>query len=162
MKAEQILADYKRDGVARLHQFFSPDEVKRVRQELEKYTRDIAPSLAANEVIFEADGKSARNLWRMEQHSPFFAELARKPEILNVIRSLVHGEPVNLGVETFSKPARIGSGVPPHQENAYFCQQPPDVLTVWGSTLRASRSKTEPACRPIKTTPTFASSRRMC
>ena len=72
MKAEQILADYKRDGVVRLHQFFSPDEVKRVRQELEKYTRDIAPSLAANEVIFEADGKSARNLWRMEQHSPFF------------------------------------------------------------------------------------------
>ena len=35
------------------------------------------------------------------------------------------------GVETFSKPARIGSGVPYHQDNAYFCQTPPDVLTVW-------------------------------
>jgi hypothetical protein len=33
--AEQILSDYKRDGVVRLRQFFSPDEVKRVRQELE-------------------------------------------------------------------------------------------------------------------------------
>jgi ectoine hydroxylase-related dioxygenase (phytanoyl-CoA dioxygenase family) len=129
--AEQILSDYKRDGVVRLRQFFSPDEVKRVRQELETYTRDIAPRLAASEVTFEADGKSARNLWHMEQHSPFFARLARQPEILNVIHPLLHGEPVNLGVETFSKPARIGSGVPPHQDNAYFCQQPPDVLTVW-------------------------------
>jgi hypothetical protein len=33
--AEQILSDYKRDGVVRLQQFFSPEEVKRVRQELE-------------------------------------------------------------------------------------------------------------------------------
>jgi ectoine hydroxylase-related dioxygenase (phytanoyl-CoA dioxygenase family) len=129
--AEQILSDYKRDGVARLRQFFSSEEVKRVRQELETYTRDIAPRLAASEVTFEADGRSARNLWHMELHSPFFAHLARQPEILDVIRPLLRGEPVNLGVETFSKPARIGSGVPPHQDNAYFCQQPPDVLTVW-------------------------------
>jgi ectoine hydroxylase-related dioxygenase (phytanoyl-CoA dioxygenase family) len=36
-----------------------------------------------------------------------------------------------VGVETFNKPARIGSGVPYHQDNAYFCQTPPDMLTVW-------------------------------
>jgi phytanoyl-CoA hydroxylase len=36
-----------------------------------------------------------------------------------------------VGVETFNKPARIGSGVPYHQDNAYFCQSPPDMLTVW-------------------------------
>lgn len=35
------------------------------------------------------------------------------------------------GVETFSKPARVGSGVPYHQDNAYFCQTPPDMLTFW-------------------------------
>src|SRR5262249_22466719 len=28
-------------------------------------------------------------------------------------------------------PAKIGSPVPPHQDNAYFCQAPPDMLTVW-------------------------------
>jgi ectoine hydroxylase-related dioxygenase (phytanoyl-CoA dioxygenase family) len=36
-----------------------------------------------------------------------------------------------MGVETFNKPARVGSGVPYHQDNAYFCQTPPDVLTIW-------------------------------
>jgi ectoine hydroxylase-related dioxygenase (phytanoyl-CoA dioxygenase family) len=25
----------------------------------------------------------------------------------------------------------VGSGVPPHQDNAYFCQSPPDALTIW-------------------------------
>ena len=44
---------------------------------------------------------------------------------------MVHGEPVSMGVETFNKPAKVGSGVPPHQDNAYFCLTPPDALTIW-------------------------------
>jgi ectoine hydroxylase-related dioxygenase (phytanoyl-CoA dioxygenase family) len=131
MNTEQILADYERDGIVRVRQFLSGEAVQNIRREIETYVRDIAPNLAASEVTFEADGKTARNLWRMEQHSPFFAEVAGKPEVLDLVRVLVRGEPITLGVETFSKPARIGSGVPPHQDNAYFCQSPPDVLTIW-------------------------------
>src|SRR3954469_19044493 len=126
-----ILTDYQRDGVVRVKHFLSPEEVSRVRREIDRYVEQIAPQLESTEVTFEADGKTARNLWRMEQHSPLFAELARKPGILNLVRRLVQGEPVVVGVETFNKPARIGSGVPAHQDNAYFCQSPPDVLTVW-------------------------------
>jgi len=131
MNVEQILNDYERDGVVRVEQLLSSEEAKRVRSEIANYVRDIAPNLEASEVTFEADGKSARNLWRMEKHSSFFDNVSRKPEIISLVRRLVRGEPVTLGVETFSKPARIGSGVPPHQDNAYFCLTPPDVLTVW-------------------------------
>lgn len=131
MNVEQLLKDYERDGVIRVKQFLSAEEVKTVRREIENYARDIAPKLEPSEVTFEADGKTARNLWRMEKHSKFFDEVWRKPSVINLVGQLVHGEPVLLGVETFSKPARIGSGVPPHQDNAYFCQAPPDVLTVW-------------------------------
>ena len=131
MNLEQILADYQKDGVVRIAQLFSGDRLTKIREQIASYVRDIAPQLEASEVTFEADGTTARNLWRMEKHSPFFAEIARAPEVLNLIRPLLRGEPVNLGVETFNKPARIGSAVPPHQDNAYFCQSPPDVLTVW-------------------------------
>ena len=131
MNVEQILKDYERDGVVRVEQLLSSEEVKSVRSEIANYVRDIAPKLEASEVTFEADGKSARNLWRMEKHSSFFDNVSRKPEVINLVGRLVRGEPVTLGVETFSKPARIGSGVPPHQDNAYFCLTPPDVLTVW-------------------------------
>jgi phytanoyl-CoA hydroxylase len=131
MNIEQILQDYERDGVVRVAKFFSAEETQRVRGEIERYIRDIAPGLEPSEVTFEADGKTARNLWRMEKYDPCFAEIAQRPEILNLVRRLVHGDPVLLGTETFNKPARIGSGVPPHQDNAYFCQNPPDVLTIW-------------------------------
>jgi ectoine hydroxylase-related dioxygenase (phytanoyl-CoA dioxygenase family) len=131
MNPEQILKDYERDGVVRVSQFLSGDELRAIRLEIEAYVRNVAPKLEASEVTFEADGRTARNLWRMEKHDLFFANVARKPDTLSLVRLLVRGEPVLLGVETFNKPARIGSGVPPHQDNAYFCQSPPDVLTVW-------------------------------
>jgi phytanoyl-CoA hydroxylase len=128
---DKLAADYERDGVVRVRGFFAADEVARIRHELDRYCREIAPTLPKDAVVFEADGVAVRNLWRMETFDPFFAQLATRPEIRQLVGKLVHGKPFLLGVETFNKPARVGSGVPPHQDNAYFCQAPPDVLTIW-------------------------------
>lgn len=50
---------------------------------------------------------------------------------MSLVAKLVQGEPELAAVETFNKPSRIGSGVPYHQDNAYFCRTSPDMLTVW-------------------------------
>lgn len=128
---EQISVDYSRDGCVRVRGFLPPDLLKQVRDALDRYVRDIVPGLSMGDRTFEADGKTVRNLWRMEQHDSFFESLAQRSEIQELIAELVHGEPVLIAVETFNKPPKVGSGVPPHQDNAYFCQKPPDVLTVW-------------------------------
>src|SRR3954469_7622564 len=124
---------YVRDGCIRVRGFLSPDLLRDVRERLARYTREIVPGLPPGDRTFEADGTTVRNLWRMDQHDPFFDALARAEETLALVRELVHGEPVLMAVETFNKPARVGSGVPPHQDNAYFCQMPPDALTIWVS-----------------------------
>ena len=131
METTSAESDYERDGCIRVRSFFDAASLRDVRQNLDRYMRGIAPALPDGDRTFEADGRTVRNLWRMEQHDPYFAELARKPEVLDLVAKLVHGEPVLMGIETFNKPARVGSGVPPHQDNAYFCQAPPDVLTIW-------------------------------
>lgn len=123
--------DYERDGVIRISAFFSAQEVTAIRAELDRYIREDLPHCPPNARTLEADDKTVRNLWRLEQHNPFFLQLASRPDILALISPLVKGQPVLAGVETFNKPARIGSGVPWHQDNAYFCQRPPDMLTVW-------------------------------
>ncbi|MFM7290005.1 MAG: phytanoyl-CoA dioxygenase family protein [Planctomycetia bacterium] len=128
---DHAATEYDRDGVIRVRGLLSPADIATVKAALDRYAREIAPSLPPADVVFEADGKAVRNLWRMEHHDPFFAELASRPEIRRVVGRLVHGEPVLMGVETFNKPAKVGSGVPAHQDNAYFCQSPPDVLTIW-------------------------------
>lgn len=130
-RTDQLLADYENDGVVCVRQFLKPDEVAAVRTELDRYIRDDLASKPANARTLEKDEKTVRNLWRLEEHNVFFRDLGERADIKAIIAPLVHGEPVLVGVETFNKPARVGSGVPHHQDNAYFCQTPPDMLTVW-------------------------------
>lgn len=125
------VAEYEADGVLRLRGLLSPGEVAAVRVELERYIRDDLAGLPADARTLEQDGRTVRNLWRLEKHNPFFRALGERADLLALVAPLVRGEPVLSGVETFNKPARIGSGVPWHQDNAYFCQTPPDMLTVW-------------------------------
>jgi len=128
---EMISRDYERDGVALLRGLLSPEEVRAIRAELDRYIREDLASKPTDARTLEADEKTVRNLWRLEAHNAYFRDFAAREDLRSLISPLVNGEPVLAGVETFNKPARIGSGVPPHQDNAYFCQTPPDMLTVW-------------------------------
>lgn len=127
----QVLADYERDGVVLIRGFLSADDVAAVCAELARYIRDDLASKPPDARTLERDEKTVRNLWRLEQHNDFFRKLGEREDIRALVAPLVHGEPVLAAVETFNKPARVGSGVPYHQDNAYFCQTPPDMLTVW-------------------------------
>jgi phytanoyl-CoA hydroxylase len=128
---DSIIHDYERDGVIRVRGLFSPDEVATIRSELERYMREDLTSKPGDARTLEPDGKTVRNLWRLEIHDPAILPMVEKPEIIALVSKLVHGDPALMGVETFNKPARVGSGVPYHQDNAYFCQTPPDMLTLW-------------------------------
>ncbi len=128
---ERLRRDYERDGVVTVRGFLSPAEVAGVREEIDRYLREDLDSRPADAATREADGVTVRNLWRLEQHCPRLRELAERDDIRALVAPLVKGEPVLAAIETFNKPARVGSGVPPHQDNAYFCQEPPDMLTVW-------------------------------
>lgn len=131
IEATKVLQDYEKDGVALVRGFLSADEVVAIREELDRYIREDLATKPLDARTLEADDKTVRNLWRLEVHNAFFREFAERADLRALIAPLVKGEPVLAGVETFNKPARIGSGVPPHQDNAYFCQTPPDMLTVW-------------------------------
>jgi ectoine hydroxylase-related dioxygenase (phytanoyl-CoA dioxygenase family) len=126
----EVGAAYRRDGVIRCRGFFNPEEVAELRQAFDRYRSRLA-ELPNSDFTLEPDGRTVRNFWRMEQHDSHFAALARSPKLLRLVSPLVGGDPVVTGVESFNKPARVGTAVPPHQDNAYFCQRPPDVLSVW-------------------------------
>ena len=127
----RLVEDYENDGVIRVRGLFSANEVAAIRAELDRYMRDDLATKPADARTLEPDGKTVRNLWRLEIHHPAMLPMVVRPEIVALVSRLVHGEALLVGVETFNKPARVGTGVPYHQDNAYFCQTPPDMLTVW-------------------------------
>jgi ectoine hydroxylase-related dioxygenase (phytanoyl-CoA dioxygenase family) len=134
------LADSKRrfeqDGLLQVDNAISPEKLLELERELKLYLESIVPGLPAGDIVYETDPRTGnrtgvRNLWRMEKHSPYFHEFAHQTEILELVGTLVNGEPVLMAVELFAKPARVGSAVPYHQDNGYFNLTPPDALTFW-------------------------------
>lgn len=131
MDIDRLANRYERDGVIKVEGLMSRESVASLREAIDVYSNTHLSTLPPEDYVLEADGESVRNFWRMNKHDAFFDELARNSDIVALVKRLVHDEPVLMGVESFNKPARIGSAVPPHQDNAYFCMTPPDVLTVW-------------------------------
>lgn len=131
MDIQAIARDYERDGVVRVPNLIPADKVAEIRREIDRYIAEKFAALPKTDYVLEKDGSSVRNLWRLDHHDDYFRALRDDADIRNLIAPLVHGEPFCVGVETFNKPARVGSDVPYHQDNAYFCQSPPDLLTVW-------------------------------
>jgi ectoine hydroxylase-related dioxygenase (phytanoyl-CoA dioxygenase family) len=134
------LTDLKRhfdeEGFLVFRSFLSREEVTAVKCELERYERDIAPGLPPTEIVWEKDTlqdgtRRVRNLWRLEKHDAYFAEFCANPEVLRMAAVMANGEVELAGAETFAKPARVGSVVPYHQDNAYFNLAPPDCFTLW-------------------------------
>lgn len=131
LNADQLMLDYERDGVVVIREFLTASEVAEVRAEIDRYIREDLASKPADAATRESDGVTVRNLWRLEQHNAWLKAIGDRNAIGELIAPWVNGVPILEGVETFNKPARVGSGVPYHQDNAYFCQTPPDMLTIW-------------------------------
>ena len=131
MSDSALLDTYRREGVLRCRGVFDAADLAEIRQAFDAYQSGGLARFPESDYTLEPDGKSIRNFWRMHDHDPFFRELAERPALVELVAPLLNGPLVVMAVESFNKSARVGSPVPPHQDNAYFCQQPADVLTVW-------------------------------
>ncbi len=136
MHLQELKKTYDQDGFLRIETFLSESRVREIEEQLEQYLKDVVPFLPPGDVVYETGGsnqagREIRILFRMEEHSPYFAQLAQDPALLELVGALVNGQAISTGVELFAKPARIGGAVPYHQDNGYFNLIPPDALTCW-------------------------------
>src|SRR5690349_24961052 len=70
------------DGFVRVEQLLNDQALRQLDDELARYLQEIAPHVPSTDIVYEADklpdgGRAVRNLWRMEEHSAFFGDLAR-------------------------------------------------------------------------------------
>jgi phytanoyl-CoA hydroxylase len=62
---------------------------------------------------------------------PYFRDYTRHPTWLALARALIGEEVGSDQQEWFDKPPGTEHVTPPHQDNYYFCLQPPHVVTIW-------------------------------
>ena len=120
-------------GFFYLSGFLNSTLLEELKKEIDRYIKDKVPFIDAADAFYDNPEKpeTLKQLHRMEQ-DPFFAQYRQHPYWNNVASTML-GEPIAKvqGVELFNKPPNTHHETPPHQDNYYFCLEPPSVLTIW-------------------------------
>jgi ectoine hydroxylase-related dioxygenase (phytanoyl-CoA dioxygenase family) len=119
-------------GLLIIDEFWNPAKISEIERELHRYIAHLDPDRTDGHVVYEAGAdRKIRNIFHLHQADEYFAALASAPELTRLARTIFEDEPVLMSVELFGKPARVGSEVPYHQDNAYFNLIPDHALTCW-------------------------------
>jgi phytanoyl-CoA hydroxylase len=123
---------FQRDGFTTVPQFLTGDEYQSLTDNVDRYIRDIVPTLPDADAFY-VDRSRPETLKQMQhmEGDPFFRDYVHHPRWLALAEALL-GEPVRCRYpEWFNKPPGEEAPTPPHQDNYYFCLNPPQVVTIW-------------------------------
>jgi ectoine hydroxylase-related dioxygenase (phytanoyl-CoA dioxygenase family) len=132
VRPEQLAEQFHERGLLIIENFIDAAKTAEIERELQRYIAQIDPDNVAGHVVYEAGSqRKIRNIFHLHTADDYFAELATAPQFTELARAIFRDEPVLVSVELFGKPARVGSEVPHHQDNAYFNLTPDHALTFW-------------------------------
>jgi phytanoyl-CoA hydroxylase len=167
MNFQTLKPAFDTDGFVVIRGFLSADQLQRLQDNLDRYIREIVPSLPDSDAFYDDKSRpeTLKQMQRIEQHDLFFAEYLHDPLWTSTAAALF-GEPVRAptGFEWFNKPPGTQHPTPPHQDNFYFCLTPPKVLTMWvaldsvdeeNGCLRYIKGSHRPGLRPHHRTKTL-------
>lgn len=132
MNDESLKRRLDEDGFIVVRQFLPPEELLVLRSELDRYIREVVPNLPSGDAFYQ-DRSRPETLKQMQNmaHDAFFENYREDPRWSRLAETLL-GEAVQANEpEWFNKPPGTEHSTPPHQDNFYFCVQPPNVLTMW-------------------------------
>lgn len=123
---------FERDGFVAVEGFFSDSELIEIEAALDRFIREVNPTLPASDVFYEdkSNLSSLKQIQRMHEYDEFFDQLINgKPRRLaeELLGELVVGK----NLQYFNKPPALGQATPPHQDGFYFMLKPCRALTMW-------------------------------
>lgn len=141
-KFQDVHQRFWEDGFVIVRSVFSAREIATLARELEGVLAAAATTMGGTDIFFEdAPGRPIKSAFRLEKHSEYFRALLTWPALIDVVRAVLEGEPIQtIGVAFFAKPARDGSVTPAHQDNGFQHWTPPIALT---ATIAVDRSTPE-------------------
>ena len=126
--------DYQKDGVIIERNLISQEDVKKVIEELNTFYLDNKNSLEEGKEVNFADSQKTiiNSLHRLENYEGyFFNDLSKRKKILDLAEELLGDKPELISIQAFVKPGSVGLPAPFHQDNAYWCIEPANGLTMW-------------------------------
>ena len=132
MSFESEKRTFEQDGFVIVRQFLSAGELSELRDNLDRYIREIVPGLLDSEAFYVDRGRpeTLKQLQRMGRDR-FFRDSVQHSKWVGLAEAS-SGNPFERSSPNglTSRPER-DHVTPPHQDNYYFCFVPPNVVTIW-------------------------------
>jgi phytanoyl-CoA hydroxylase len=132
--AESAIRDsFEADGYVAMPGFLDAAALATLNANLERYIRDIVPSLPPEHVFYEdkARPETLKQLQVMHDYDPYFAELFGGGPFERLAETLLNDRVVCKNLQYFNKPPGVGQPTPAHQDGYYFKLDPCEALTMW-------------------------------
>jgi phytanoyl-CoA hydroxylase len=124
---------YDRDGFVIVKQFLTPQERAELQSNLERYIRDVVPTLPDSHAFYQDRSKpeTLKQLQFLEQMDGYFRGYTEHPK-WNALGIALMGEALATRLPSwFNKPPGTDHPTPAHQDNAYAFYQPCHYATIW-------------------------------
>ncbi len=131
--ADRLHREFNLNGFVSLPGFLDSEGVPALRSELDRYIRDVVPTITGNDVYYEDkdDPSTLKQLKEMNQYDAYFKQLFMDSPFRSLAAILL-GEAVRpTNFQYFNKPAGVGQPTPPHQDGYYFHITPNHAVTLW-------------------------------
>ena len=132
-KITHLKESFQQNGYVVVPNFLDSNELRIVRENIERLI-EITHQKRNYEHAFyvnKHDKSSLKQLHRIEEDD-FFKTYSISTKWSFLASTLLDGAvDSTLALEWFNKPPRYFHETPPHQDNFYFCFEPPQALTIW-------------------------------
>ena len=121
---------YDENGFVVFKGMIEKEIISQLLSEVEKVK--INPKLNHKRDLHYANKNEISSMHNIADYSEYYKNFIRKSKVSEFFK-YVYGEAkdVIFNSSYFAKPKRFGVSTKPHQDNAFFCMVPPEVMTCW-------------------------------
>lgn len=124
---------YEEDGFVVIRGLFQPDEFKALQTNLERYVREVVPTVPKDQAFFDDYSKpeTLRKMQSLNRHDAWFANFMKQGPHVPVQTHLMRDEAVPQGLEWFDKLPYDTNATPAHQDGFYWSRKPDIACGIW-------------------------------
>ncbi|MEU2608421.1 phytanoyl-CoA dioxygenase family protein [Streptomyces albus] len=117
--SDELHDAFTRDGVVLVRDLLGPEQVTELRRNIARYRKWLLQALPDDWSRREPDG-TLRGMYFLERADPYFAAFGADPRFSGLVERITGRAASFASMETFHKPARVGSPSLVHQDGIYY------------------------------------------
>lgn len=130
---DRLRDQFDADGYVIIRELFDADEVQQLRDQVDRYIREVVPKLPKSAAFFDdyERPETLRKMQTLDRHDAWFHDFMNRGKHVPLLTHFLRDEFRPQGLEWFTKLPYDQSATPAHQDGFYWCRKPNVACGLW-------------------------------